>query len=84
MGRQFSPPWPQCNKLLSMQEQFQLISGNSADILTNTGVNIKEAFCVLERQTGLPILIQVTVRYKLYRHWMNEALPLKERVSQSS
>lgn len=34
--------------------------------------------------TGLPILIQVTTRYKLYRHLMNEGLPLNESVSQSS
>lgn len=66
------------------QEQFPQISGNSAVILTNTGVNIQEVIWVLERQTGLPILLQVTTRYKLYRHLLNEALPLNERVSQST
>lgn len=69
---------------ITMQEQFQLISGNSAVTHTNTGVNIQEITWVLERQTGLPVLIQVIIRYRLYRHLMNEVLPLnKSEVSQS-
>lgn len=63
---------------IAMQEQLQLISCNSANIVTKTVVNIQEIIWVLERQTGLLILIKATIRYKLYRRLMNEALPLKE------
>lgn len=67
----------------SAYARVNLISHNSALALRNTGVNSQEVLWILERLTGLWILIQVTTRYKLYRHLMNEGLPLNESVSQS-
>lgn len=46
--------------------------------------NSQEVIRVLERLTGLPILIQVAIRNKLCRHLMKEGLPLDKKVSQSS
>ena len=67
---------------IAMQEQFQLLSSNSADIRTRTVVLIQEIIWVLAWRTGPPTLVQVTIRYKFYRYLINETFPLNESATE--